>query len=328
MRRRERVTPELSAQLSDVELAYGSRSYLLRNPDVLGYGVGYRVKQGVRTDEPALVVYVRKGLKSRDLKAVARHRRVPTRVRVPGPDGPRWLPVDLVEAGVGELCASVSSAVTVCNCRVPNGFGTVGWVARQADGTPVFCSCYHVLLPDFFSPPREKQLFVPNPAVPQFVTCPSPGFGGNTELKLGRVVRGVRSPTADLALAEAEPGVDLSDFVQAVGAPRKPPRELSPQKNPPGQGEPVQVGVGHHGPIRGRLMEFPATVKMKYPDFPEYAMNDLIATDAPVRPGDSGALLLDEKRHPIGMLVGRDVQAGRSYFMPMSTVMGLNLSPL
>jgi hypothetical protein len=317
MTKRKRIEPELSTQLSRLVTAYDRRGYILRNPDVLGYGVGYRVKGGVRTDEPALVVYVREGLKQRDPQRVARQRRVPTRVRLPGPDGQRWLPVDLVEAGVAELCASVSSAVTVCNCGSPGEFGTVGWVARQANGTPVFCSCYHVLLPGFFSPAKETQLFFANPSAPQFVTCPSPGFGGNAEVRLGRVVRGVRSPTADLALAEVEPGVDLSDFVQAIGAPRKPPRNLDPQKNEPGQGERVQVGVGHDGPIRGRLMEFPVTVTMRYPDFPQYRMSNLIATDAPVRHGDSG-----------GLLLGRDVVAGRSYFMPMSTVMGLNLRPL
>ena len=314
-------------QLSALRLAYRTRRYLQRNPDVLGYGVGYRVRAGERTGEPALVVYVRKGTKSRDLNRVAKHRRVPVRVHVPGRGGERWMPVDLVEASVGELCASISAAVTVCNCESPVDFGTVGWVARQADGEPVFCSCYHVLLPGFFQPPRPTQLFFHDDTSPQFVTCPSPGFGGNKDTRLGVVVRGIRSGTADLALAQPLPGVNLTNFVQAIGSMGQ-PRILRAQNNQPGAGERVQVAVGHDGPIEGRLLEFPATFTVAYPDFAEYTLTGLIMTDAAVRPGDSGALLLDEGRRPLGMLIGRDRVSGRSYFMPIATVGALNLRPL
>ncbi len=321
--------PDNRAQLAALRLAYRTRRYLLRNPDVLGFGVGYRFRDGVRTDEPALIVYVRSGVKSRDPGQVARHRRIPMRVHVPGPGRERWLPVDLVETGVGELCLGVSPAVTVCPCDDGTSFGTVGWVARQADGTPAFCSCYHVLLPSFFSPAKQTQIFFDDPADPQFVTCPSPSFGGNLATQLGRVMRGERSPTADLALAEVLPGVALSGTMPGIGKLGK-PRKLKSLKNEPGSGEFVQVAVGHDGPVEGRLVEFPVTFTVDYPDFSNYTLRNLIMaeTEPLVRRGDSGALLLDKDRCPLGMLIGRDPSTKRSFYMPMAAIMALNLSPL
>lgn len=323
-----KTTTEETKGLPAARLAYRSRSYLLRNPDVLGYGVGYRFRAGARTDEPALVVYVRQGTKSRDPNEVARHRRIPVRVRLPGRGRNRQLPTDLVETEVGELCASVTAAVTVCNCKATVEFGTVGWIARQADGAPVFCSCYHVLLPRRFQPPRKTQLYLPSPAAEELVTCPSPDFGGDLSLELGRVMRGIRSPTADLAIVEPIGAVALKDTIEAIGSMGK-PRVLSSFNNPPGTGESVQVAVGHHGPIRGFLAEFPARFVVQYPDFPEYELRNLIMaiTDPPVRPGDSGALLIDNDRRPLGMLVGREGVTGRSYYMPIAAIMALNLVP-
>lgn len=320
---------ENARELAAARLAYRTRRYLLRNPDVLGFGVGHRFCQGERTGEPALVVYVREGVKSRDPQRVPRHRRIPRHVRLPGRGGSRMLCVDLVETGVGELCQGVTPAVTVCNIGSAVEFGTVGWVARQASGTPVFCSCYHVLLPRAFNPPRTTQTFFHNPAQPQEVTCPSPLFGGSIGNRLGTVMRGERSPTGDLALAEVKAGVSLGSAIQGVGAMGNPPRILQSFKNQPGQGERVRVAVGHDAPIEGRLAEFPASFTVRYPDFPEYTLNNLImvVTDPVVRPGDSGALLVDDDRRPLGMLIGRDVPSRRSFYMPMSAIMAFNLTP-
>jgi hypothetical protein len=323
---RTRDPSQYAPQLAALRLAYRTRRYLLRNPDVLGLGVGYRFRGGTRTDEPALVVYVRRGVKSRDPGRAPRHRRIPERVHVAGRGGERWLSVDLVEAGAGELCTPVTAGVTTCNCGTSDEFGTVGWVARQADGKAVFCSCYHVLLANRFDPPRQVQRFVGTPATREFVTSPSPQFGGDAETQMGLVVRGVRSPTQDIAIAEPLPGIQLTAFIRAIGAMGQ-PRELSSQSNAPGKGEAIKVAVGHHNAPRGHILEFPVSFTVAYPDFPTYELRNLISTDAPVQPGDSGSLLLDAARRPLGMLVCRDPVSGRSFFMPIATVMALNLRP-
>jgi hypothetical protein len=323
---RTRMERELG--LCAARYAYRARGYLLRNPDVLGYGVGFRFRRGIRTDEPALVAYVRRGTKSREPSLVARYRRVPRNVVLPGRNGPRRLAVDLVETDVGELCQGVTPAVTVCNCQSPDAFGTVGWVAKQTDGRAVFCSCYHVLLPRQFTPPLATQVFFHDPALPQLITCPCPKFGGNADTQLGRVLRGERSPTADLAIAEVLPGVNLGRTVQGIGS-MGPPRKLQSFSNEPGAGEPVRVAVGHDAPIEGRLAEFPATFTVDYPDFPNYTVRNLIAvvTEPIVRPGDSGSLLVDSDRRPLGMLIGRDVLSRRSFYMPIASIMAFNLVP-
>ena len=319
-------TPEFAPELAAVRLAYRTRRYLLRNPDVLGFGVGYRFRDGTRTEEPALVVYVRQGGKSRDPGTAPRHRRIPRRVHVPGRGGNRWLPVDLVEAGVGELCATVTAAITTSNCDVPKQFGTVGWIAKQPDGKRVFCSCYHVFLPEHFFPAKKVQSFMEGSASTQHVTCPSTNFGGNEKVKIGRVLRGVRSPTEDLAIAEPLSGVEISAFVATVGK-MEAPRLISSQKNAPGKGESVRVAVGHGPAPKGNILEFPVSFTVEYPDDKKYTLHNLISTDAKVNRGDSGSLLLGKDQRPLGMLVCRDPMSGRSFFMPIAAVMAHGLTP-
>lgn len=319
----DRSTTAASARHPDLRalrLAYRARRYLLRIPDVLGYAVGFRIRGGERTDEPALIVYVREGVKRRDPSKVARHRRIPRHVNVGSRSGPKRLPVDLVESAPAELCAAfIGPGQTVCNCAAPQVFGTVGWVARQADSTPVFVSCFHVMLSRRMVGGGEL-LFIHDPAAPEAVTTPSVTFGGNVEMKTGLVMRGVRTHLADLAIGQVQGGAQLTSNVSAIG-PLREPRFLRSDEIVPGQGEEIQVAVGHDGPTRGKLLEFPASFPVNYPDAPGFQMDGLIATSADVREGDSGSALLDLSGKPLGVLVAKDPVNRRSYFMPIATVM-------
>lgn len=306
--------------LRALRLAYRTRNYLLRIPDVLGYAVGFRIRDGERTHEPALIVYVREGVKRRDPSKVARHRRIPRHVNVRFRSDTKRLPVDLVESAPAELCtAFIGPGETVCNCAVPQVFGTVGWVGRQVDTTPVFVSCFHVLLARHLVGGNEL-LFIHDPAVPETVTTPSVTFGGNAGVQTGLVLRGVRTHSADLAIGQALGGAQLTSLVSGIG-PLGEPRILRTGEVIPGQGEEIQVAVGHDGPITGRLLESPARFTINYPDAPGFQMDNLIATSADVREGDSGSALLDAAGQPLGLLVARDPLNRRSYFMPIATVM-------
>jgi S1-C subfamily serine protease len=56
-----------------------------------------------------------------------------------------------------------------------------------------------------------------------------------------------------------------------------------------------------------------------YQDTPSgLVIEDLIETDLPTIPGDSGGLLVDDDIRPLGMLLG--AASGRSYFVHLSNV--------
>ena len=65
---------------------------ILSYPNVVGYGLGFRVRKGERTDTPCLTVYVRK---KKDEKRMRPEAKLPKSIRI----GKRRLPVDVVEIG-------------------------------------------------------------------------------------------------------------------------------------------------------------------------------------------------------------------------------------
>jgi hypothetical protein len=91
-----------------IRRAIDERSYLLNISDVLGYSVGFREKNGKRTDEPVLVVYVRKGRKGKKPDDFPHHQRIPRKIRLNVDNKTVWLGIDLIESEVGKLCGTAS----------------------------------------------------------------------------------------------------------------------------------------------------------------------------------------------------------------------------
>lgn len=315
-----------------IDQAVKRRTYLFKIPDVLGTAVGYRIRDGERTHEPAVIVYVKPGTKARDPQDVPRHRRIPRRLRLTLRGKTTWLPVDLVELGRGQLCAkSFVAGSTVANNRTTANFGTVGWIARGQDGEPVLCGSYHVFLrrPDAYSPPSTTQRFRTGNPPAESLMCPGSIEGGDPVRDvIGFVKEGVRSRFVDAAIATVhEPGRvdDLARFIGRLGK----IRDLNAEQIQPGSGETVRAVVHRSSPLTGQLLETSASFPFVYPDFPDgLRMLDLIATDIPTQGGDSGALLVDAERRALGMLVGRDESGTRSFFMHIQHVVdALQLRP-
>ena len=317
--------------------AVPDKSYLLGKVGVLGYGIGFRIRGGRRTDEPALVVYVRKGRKAEDPRRLPRHARIPNRVRIVLEGRSEWLPVDIVEDEVGNIAEATSgppvSPVVIPGHRIfnrdhPENWGTVGWVARDGQiGETVVCAAYHVLMRPLTGYPAKRiaQEYVHAPSDPERILGTADDPPGSHAYPMGQVWYARRDRQFDVGTVRLHPAAEAARYIRYIGS-MGPLRYLGIQDLQGEAGEPVRLAAGAPAPSTGHVYEFPSFFPMRYPDWPGgLNMAGLIATDIPVSPGDSGGLLVDAGRRPIGMLVGSS--ATRSFFMHLGeTAKALGLS--
>ncbi|MEK6375571.1 MAG: hypothetical protein AABO58_23075 [Acidobacteriota bacterium] len=292
-----------------LQRAYRERDYVSRIRDVLGTAIGYRERDNVLTDELALIVYVRRGRKRADKGDYPRHQQIPKRVRLRVNGRTVWLPVDIIETPGLKLQATLVSSANVGNLSAAKVNGTVGWIARRKqDDAPVVCSNYHVLLK---FPPKPGQVVLPFPRPGQppaeFALSPSRFKGGSSpQHEIGPVVLGLRDPFVDVAIVLVANSVNVSPQVPGIGA-IGPARSITPADLAGGP-IPVQLrGSASDQVMRGFATQYPSNLPFPYPDLNDpLQMLDLIATDIATIGGDSGAVLLDESRRPIGILLGGD----------------------
>jgi hypothetical protein len=307
-------------RLEQLSRASRRREYLLRVSDVLGFAVGFKERGGALTDEPALVVYVRRGRKQKKKADFQRHQQIPERLRWHERGKTVWLPVDLVESDVGVLqSATIGSGVSVGNRTLTDTTGSIGWIARRAsDQQVVLCSCYHVFLtfPATSTSPNLEFTGVPH----AFITSPSREDGGDVNASvIGSVVRGKRAPTVDIAIAIPRADVSVVPAVADIGPFGKArflvPGDLDPQ-------HPVRValrGRTSTTPRVGIVLQCGGVFPFQYPDLVQpLLMRDLIVTSIPTQAGDSGSLLLDDQHRPLGMLLGNG--GGRSFFIHLRNI--------
>ncbi len=302
--------------------AFKSRKDILRISDVLGYSVGFREKAGKLTDEPALVVYVRKGRKKKKAADFPRRQRIPQKIRMRVGKKTFWIKIDLIETGRGKLlnAGSIISGNSVANCASADNTGTMGWIARRrTNGEPVFCGNFHVFLrkPAYAGPDLEKD-FRHDPNHPERIISPGGMDAGSCPRDaIGTVVHGKRNQLVDAAIAAADKPELVAKFIKFIGAMAEARRlqahELDPQY-------PIAVSLcGRTSQLlEGKIREYPASHEFAYPDR-AVMLFDLIAADLPTQAGDSGALLVDASLHPLGMLVGR--AGNRSFFMHIGNIM-------
>jgi hypothetical protein len=308
-------------QLSRIAAAADQRTYLLKIRDVFGYGTGFRERGGKRTEEPALIVYVRRGRKKRDKHDYPRHQQIPERVRWKVGGETLWLPVDLIEIDKGKLqsMAPPMGGDSVGNQSASHNSGSIGWIARRAgDGAPVLCGNYHVFL-KFPPRPSNDVLKYPQPGQPlDNVTSPSREDGGNVNTDVvGVVVRGRRDDLVDVAIATLVPtGRPVSPIVHGLG-------QIGRARSITTQDLHARLEVHLFGRTsglqNGNVVEYPGRVGFEYPDLDSpLVMFDLIVTDIETRDGDSGSLLLDNQNRPLGMLIGTG--GNRSFFMHIANI--------
>lgn len=317
---------ERQRTLELLERAVEERTYLLRVSDVLGYAVGFRVKDGETTEEPVLTVYVRKGRKAKDPEDHPPHQRIPSRIRLKVGKKWVWLPVDIVESEVGSLSAGpVQAGLSVGNSRKSDS-GTIGWIARTDDeaSAPVFCSAFHVLLR---FPPNGSTLSGTTDKQYQFtfpdfehVLSPSVEDGGDlAQNNVGHVIAGRRNSIVDVAVVSPRDAALVEGIALDLG-PLGPARFLTASDLHPTDPPQVQIrGRSTQHVTTGKVVRFPAAHLFGYPDRPNgLLLFELIETDIQTQGGDSGTLLLDTDRRPLGMLVGS--AAGQSFFVHIRNV--------
>ncbi len=317
---------ERQRTLELLERAVEERTYLLRVSDVLGYAVGFRVKDGETTEEPVLTVYVRKGRKAKDPEDHPPHQRIPSRIRLKVGKKWVWLPVDIVESEVGSLSAGpVQAGLSVGNSRKTDS-GSIGWIARTDDeaSAPVFCSAFHVLLR---FPPNGSKLTGTVDKQYQFtfpnfenVVSPSVEDGGDVaQDNVGHVMAGRRNNVVDVAVVSPRDAASVEAVARDIG-PIGPARFLTASDLHPT--DPVQVRIRGRSTTQvttAQVVRFPAAHLFAYPDRPNgLLLFQLIETNIETQAGDSGTLLLDDQRRPLGMLVGR--AGGSSFFMHIQSV--------
>jgi hypothetical protein len=302
--------------------AFKKRTDILKISGVLGYSVGFREKAGKVTDEPALVVYVRKGRKKKKASDFPRRQRIPQKIRMWAGKKTIWIRIDLIETGKGKLhnAGSIISGNSVANCESADNTGTIGWIARRrVNDEPVFCSNFHVFLrkPAYAGSNLEKE-FHHDPNHPERIISPGGMDGGIwPNDAMGSVVHGKRNQLVDAAIAAADKPELVAKFIKFIGAMaaarRLQAHELDPQN-------PIAVSLSGRTSqlLAGKIREYPASHEFAYPDR-AVMLFDLIAADLPTQGGDSGALLVDASLHPMGMLVGR--AGNRAFFMHIGNIM-------
>jgi hypothetical protein len=313
--------------------AIEERKYLLDIRDVLGYGVGYREKEGRRTREPALVVYVRPGRKAREPQDFPRHQRIPKRVRLKMRGKTVWLPVDIVETEPGRLQqgGDLRRAVSIGHSAQLARTGSVGWIART-DQQPVVCTAFHVLL-SMADPRLDGQIdksYRFDLGQLDNVVQPSREDGGDSvEDIVGFVIKGRRNNVVDVGVVQVTNQTWLAAtagrITVALSGPLGPPRSLAQEIDAVEQNLAVRMIGRTSGSAHGTLLEFPAVHTFEYEDR-DVVLFSLLATDIQTSGGDSGALLVDADRRPLGTLVG--AAGGRSYFINIQSIIELmNLAP-
>ena len=298
-----------SQSIKLLERAYRERDYVSRISDVIGTAIGYRERDNVVTDELALIVYVRSGRKRARKSDYPKHQQIPERVRLKVKGRTVWLPVDIIETRGPRLHAALVSGANIGNLGSVRVNGTIGWIARrQQDGAAVVCSNYHVLLR--FPPKPGSAVLpfpVPGPPPAEFALSPSRFRGGSSpQNDIGPVVQGLRDQFVDVAIVLVANSVSVMSQVPGIGS-IGPARSITPADFASGP-IPVQLrGSASDQVLRGVATQYPVNLPFPYPDLTTpLQMLDLIATDLRTIEGDSGSVLLDDARRPIGILLGGD----------------------
>jgi hypothetical protein len=248
------------------------RDALAKVRGVVAVGLGHKVHRGVETDEPALVVFVKKKLSRRKLDSLRRDL-LPSFVRV----HKRRVPVDVLEMGVPVPHGPIGSLGPVR----PLEAATIGAIAHDAaTDEPVLLTAMHVL------------------GVP---TCQD-GYSDPVEFTVPARQDDPAAPVIGNLLLGTTYGVDAAKVAlrdPAAVAPYLPPLRIvgvRPVSND------VNTSVTMFGKTSGRCH---GVVKYVSVSIPEYCLEQTILVAIHSAEGDSGGPLVDATSLLLGFLFGR-----------------------
>lgn len=264
-----------------------NRGVFAKIPGVIGHGLGHRVKNGVETDEPCVVVFVRKKKALADLKREGSPR-VPRSLA----QAKKRIATDVVEMALLVRQAGPQSIA------VPGSgdFGTIGAVGTDLDSPkPMAITAMHVSgLPSLDIASGDQP-----------VAMVSPSTGG----VVGQLVRGTTTGV-DAAKIVFDDTTGLAPPLQMIGS--------RPVSND------VGISVRLFGAASQKILTGTISyLNVNLEDGGESLVNAIIASIATVH-GDSGAGLVDNAGYLLGILFGEAPAALPSdlrVFSPASAVM-------
>jgi len=262
--------------LADIQVLFGqARAALLQHPGVISVGVGFRQRNGKRTNEPCFVVTVKKGA---------------ARGKHPLPE--RLLGVR-VDVQVGRPPKLLASAAGAGNCRAKDRdeHGQIGMVARS--GTDRFAlTALHVLAREAVGQDAGagdlKDLVIEG------------RLSGEQFARIGQLDKGGFDARRDIALVKLDANVDVDDKLQGTSTVLGAPLPLSTNII----GAEVRVEVLSAPTIKGRLQEWPLSGNFDTESGP--ASFDGLAkfslATPNVRPGWSGAVVFATTLEPLALI--------------------------
>lgn len=278
----------------------GNRARLGQIPGVVGFGIGYREVDGLRTNTPCITVSV--GSKWPRARLVRAGRRaVPTWLR--SPSGKR-VPLDVIP--VGRLRRQLLAGEGMGRMQHPTTGGTLGTYATDLDtGAVVALSAMHVSGCERYPPGQVITLGTPNPPHPSV-------------RPVGLLEKGTTSGVDAMRVALLNP--DMARFtIRGIG----PIRGWRP------------VTSGDHG-TTVRMCGAVSGVQQGSIEYPVYAMpshdlDPVMLVRIQTASGDSGAVIVDNRHLVLGLLVGELTgSSGLRAFSPISAVLaalGCDINP-
>lgn len=286
---------------------------LLNRANVVGVGIGYKIKGERKTKQVSLTVLVEQKVA---LSALAATDIIPKYVAN--------YPTDVIASGTftafenSERQGVAAPGSSIGHYRITAGtFGAVAY--DDTTGTPLILSNNHVLANS--SNGRDRRAYIGDP-----ILHPGPIDGGRLPAALiaqltrfqplvflavnSRQLTSLR-PAAGLGINDAGSPTQLSNLIDAAVAEPVANAMVTPEisgiGNVTGTREAeldlvVQKSGRTTGVTQGIVLLLNAVVRVSYGSAGTTVFTDQIISDIPSAPGDSGSLVVDNERRAVGLL--------------------------
>ena len=288
------------------EVQDSKQDELLALPNVVGVGLGHKVKNGKETSEKTLLVFVEQKVEK---EALSKDAMVPAKIDNTKTDvieiGPIYAQTDPV---LNNRLRPFPAGFSIAHYKVTAGTAAALAVDRSATAPAkyyVLSNC-HVL--------ANSGAAVVGDAVYQ----PGPYDGGTSADRVGRLARFIPIVFSTTAANKVDCAIAEIDFLEYFGG------EIHGIGYPKGIGSvvvgtPLQKSGRTTGYSRGKVMAINATIDVGYGAFGTARFVNQIVTSAMSAGGDSGSLVLDMNGNAIGLLFAGSTAA--TILNPISAVM-------
>jgi hypothetical protein len=272
---------------------------LMKTANVVGVGIGEKLKQGMPTGEICLRIYVLKKLPVDKL----------------GKDDAILSSLDGIPTDVVEIGQPIAYQYTGRNRPAVGGdsighfmvtAGTLGCLMRdKTDGSTVILSNNHILAnKDALGFPRAAAGdCIVQPGIIDGGTCPSDQIA-TLKRWIQLIPQGGSTNIVDAAVAQPVNPGDVKNTIHDIGCVSS-WRIVSAADviSNPADPDNVQKSGRTTGYTTGKITDIDATITVNYGAY-RAVHDDVIVTDNMAAPGDSGSLLVDMTRKAVGLLFG------------------------